>query len=622
MKRTDIIQSLIDKIGAKKYLEVGVSAGENFRDIKCDYKVGVDPERTSPATIHMTSDDFFKANKETFDVIFVDGLHHADQVYRDIINSLNCLSDTGYIVCHDMNPEKEEHQVIPFRGGIWNGDCWKAFVQLRQERDDLAMCVVDTDYGCGVIRRGYQEKLDKINDLNFHAFTKKRKEWLNLITPDQFVSKILMTNTEKRATDNRYLINLLEDFIQNPDDPEINYQLAIYYDEIGQTAAAMSYYLRTTERSEDKLLQYECLIRASMCYDKQGTRKFTVKGLIQNALTVIPERPEAHFLLARYYERSDKDGSWKDCYQTACLAEQFCDRNPPPLRTKVDYPGFYGILFEKAVSSWWCGLCDESRDMLQDLLDNYELDQVHRSAVIANLEKITGDKTTGLPRLNWYSKTNHKKLRYKFKGSKDIVKNYSESYQDMFVLSMLNGKKNGTYLEIGAGNSFYGNNTALLETKFDWTGVALDIDENFVNAHNNERKHTCVLKDALKVNYERFLNGLDMPTDIDYLQLDCDPPEVTYKILLNMPFETHRFAVITYEHDYYCDETKSFRDKSRKYLESFGYKLVVDNISPNENKPYEDWWVHPELVDESILEKMICVDGETKKAESYMLNSL
>ena len=35
MKRTDIIQSLIDKVGAENYLEVGVSAGENFRDIKC-----------------------------------------------------------------------------------------------------------------------------------------------------------------------------------------------------------------------------------------------------------------------------------------------------------------------------------------------------------------------------------------------------------------------------------------------------------------------------------------------------------------------------------------------------------------------------------------------------------
>ena len=86
MKRTDIIQSLIDKVGAENYLEVGVSAGENFRDIKCKNKVGVDPEPSTPATIHIDSDSFFKDNKRTFDVIFIDGLHHADQVYRDINN--------------------------------------------------------------------------------------------------------------------------------------------------------------------------------------------------------------------------------------------------------------------------------------------------------------------------------------------------------------------------------------------------------------------------------------------------------------------------------------------------------------------------------------------------------
>ena len=124
----------------------------------------------------------------------------------------------------------------------------------------------------------------------------------------------------------------------------------------------MSYCLRTVERSEKKLLQYECLIRAAMCYEKQGTRKFTVKGLIQNAMIVMPSRPEAHFLLARHYEHHNQsdDGAWKDCYQTACIAEAFCERDPEPLRTQVDYPGYYGILFEKAISSWWCGLCDES----------------------------------------------------------------------------------------------------------------------------------------------------------------------------------------------------------------------------------------------------------------------
>ena len=70
-----------------------------------------------------------------------------------------------------------------------------------------------------------------------------------------------------------------------------------------------------------------------------------------------------------------------------------------------------------------------------------------------------------------------------------VERNFSESYQDMFILSMLNGKRNGTYLEIGAGNSFYGNNTALLETQFDWTGVSLDIEESFVEGFTKDRKN-------------------------------------------------------------------------------------------------------------------------------------
>ena len=57
-----------------------------------------------------------------------------------------------------------------------------------------------------------------------------------------------------------------------------------------------------------------------------------------------------------------------------------------------------------------------------------------------------------------------------------------------------------------------------------------------------------------------------------------------------------------------------FRKKSRKYLESFGYKLIVDNISPDDDRPYEDWWVHPDLVHKKIIDKMVCVDGKTKKS--------
>jgi hypothetical protein len=80
--------------------------------------------------------------------------------------------------------------------------------------------------------------------------------------------------------------------------------------------------------------------------------------------------------------------------------------------------------------------------------------------------------------------------------------------------------------------------------------------------------------------------------------------------------------VITYEHDHYCDETKSFQEKSKKYLESYGYVRVVNNISPDKFRPYEDWWVHPDLIDNDVIEKMTCINTDIKRAENYLLNNI
>jgi hypothetical protein len=192
MTRTEIIQSLIDKVGGKKYLEIGMGPGKNFAGITCDHKVCVDPTPTVPVTFSLTSDAFFEQNKDTYDVIFIDGLHWSEQVYKDIINSLNVLNDGGYIICHDMNPHSEfiQRYPQPKAESEWTGDCWKAWVQLRMERDNLSMSVVDTDYGCGVIIKGKQEKLNISNELTWDLLDGDRKGLLNLITVDEFKSTL------------------------------------------------------------------------------------------------------------------------------------------------------------------------------------------------------------------------------------------------------------------------------------------------------------------------------------------------------------------------------------------------------------------------------------------------
>ena len=96
MYRFDIINHLIEIYGFKNYLEIGVYRGENIRKIIAEHKDGVDPgtegEMVPEVNYNMTSDDFFEFIKDhdeiKYDIIFIDGLHHSDQVDKDIENSL------------------------------------------------------------------------------------------------------------------------------------------------------------------------------------------------------------------------------------------------------------------------------------------------------------------------------------------------------------------------------------------------------------------------------------------------------------------------------------------------------------------------------------------------------
>lgn len=185
--RMDLINYLIQKFGYTKYLEIGVQTGACFQSINCAYKVGVDPDTTSKATIHKTSDEFFAENKEQFDIVFIDGLHEAPQVLKDIENSLSVLSEGGIIVCHDMLPRSYEAQLVPRIQQIWNGNVWEAFVHLRSTRNDLAMCTIESDEGLGIIMEGVQTPIDvKPNEITWTNFCVHRSKWMNTMSYQEF----------------------------------------------------------------------------------------------------------------------------------------------------------------------------------------------------------------------------------------------------------------------------------------------------------------------------------------------------------------------------------------------------------------------------------------------------
>jgi hypothetical protein len=196
MSRLDIIQYLIRVNKYKKYLEIGCDRDQVFKNIKI-FKVGVDPVRGG--TKRMTSDRFFMLNKVRFDIIFIDGLHHADQVYKDINNALKILEPNGTIVVHDCNPVNYRSQLVPRITKIWNGDVWKAWVRLRYERDDISMKCIDTDYGCGIITFDKQIKIEKLVT-DYNEFVSNKQYLLNLVSETIINTKKPISNHHKINT--------------------------------------------------------------------------------------------------------------------------------------------------------------------------------------------------------------------------------------------------------------------------------------------------------------------------------------------------------------------------------------------------------------------------------------
>ena len=283
------------------------------------------------------------------------------------------LKPGGYIGCHDMSPATEEYQKVPYTGvGIWNGDCWKALVKIRSEQSDLRVHTVDTDYGCAIISIGNQPALDlKGAELTYDNLERNRVQWLNLISPEQFVDIYLVNS----------LTNLLAHYVKNPNNALINYRLALAYYNQGQTASAVSYFIRAAERTDNVEMQYASLMLAAKSFELQGTRRFTVRGMLQRAISILPTRPEAYYQLSRFY-RLDvvNENRWFDSYMISSIAIIVCTHSTS---TALDYPGIDAMLFEKAYSAWWCGLNDESISMLEKLIANSIDDSIVQQAIDA-----------------------------------------------------------------------------------------------------------------------------------------------------------------------------------------------------------------------------------------------
>tara|TARA_R100001594_G_scaffold62393_2_gene96681 strand:- start:634 stop:1365 length:732 start_codon:yes stop_codon:yes gene_type:complete len=214
------------------------------------------------------------------------------------------------------------------------------------------------------------------------------------------------------------------------------------------------------------------------------------------------------------------------------------------------------------------------------------------------------------------------------------IKYHSQVGQDKFVLNALKFKTNGFFFEFGSQDPIKINNSYTLEKNFGWTGVMFEWDEKYVPLYEKHRSEdtTFIIADATAINYKEVFPALKVEKELDYLQIDLEsgmgtPLELLKKLDEEVLGE-YKFATVTFEHDIYCarpnstdnvgcaengwrpfdpDNFHKVRDGSREIFEKRGYVPVLKDVkcSKEHQNPFEDWWVHPDLVDMEHIQKII-----------------
>ncbi|MGA2655176.1 MAG: class I SAM-dependent methyltransferase [Gammaproteobacteria bacterium] len=216
--KVDVIHHLSRLYGYRTYLEIVTpSTGGMYAQIdrslfsschrlmyRCpdNYDDGLQIDFRSP---HQDSTTCINALKNAhYDIILVDPWHEYITSQRDLALALKLIKKNGTIVVHDCLPPNQKTAHFQPQQGAWCGVTYKAFVDLVTTQSNLNYCTIDTDYGCGLIRKNgrrygsphdphdpiIQEwlKIDDDFDRAFYFFHKHCHKLLNLISVEEFKS--------------------------------------------------------------------------------------------------------------------------------------------------------------------------------------------------------------------------------------------------------------------------------------------------------------------------------------------------------------------------------------------------------------------------------------------------
>lgn len=192
IKRWDLIDYLNTTYKFNSYLEIGCDDDQLFSKISIQEKIGVDP--VSGGNYRAKSDDFFDKNVKKFDLVFIDGLHEYHQVKKDILNSIKFLNKEGFILVHDCLPRSISAQAVPRFRNIWNGDVWKAIVELRTYPNlEIFTCLADEGISIIQVKKNSQIlKIEKnIADLKFKDYYYNYRDYMRVINFSEIKKKYI-----------------------------------------------------------------------------------------------------------------------------------------------------------------------------------------------------------------------------------------------------------------------------------------------------------------------------------------------------------------------------------------------------------------------------------------------
>ena len=171
----------------------------------------------------------------------------------------------------------------------------------------------------------------------------------------------------------------------------------------------------------------------------------------------------------------------------------------------------------------------------------------------------------------------------------------SQCWQDIFVHNICGD--NGTYIEIGGSWPMKNSNTYSLETFANYRGFSVELDKDmYIEPWNKStRKNKVYWDNALTFDYKQAAEENNMPTHINYLSCDIEPPENTFKALNKVINDGITFDVITFEHEFF--KSKIDYDKlATELLLDNDYKIAVKDVwHKHPSNIFETWYVRKNI---------------------------